>query len=198
MLMADVMLWTLGIVGFLLAQQGLWLLCRALWPRRLAAATERCRTRPVVSFLVGLPVVAAVITCIVVAGNALGAVGQAVAFGGFILFWIYANLGTAAFATYLGERLTSPADLARPWAATIRGGVAMELAWLVPIVGWIGLLPASIVMGTGAVTLALFNRKPAIREAEATVPPPLPGVYAPAPVEIFPKEKIAEPAEALR
>jgi hypothetical protein len=193
MLMADVMIWTLGIVGFLLAQQGLWLLCRALWPDRLAAATERCRRRPVVSFLVGLPITAAVIAGIAVAGNALGAVGQAAAFAGFILFWVYANLGTAAFATYLGQRLASPADLARPWAATIRGGVALELAWLVPIVGWIGLLPASIVMGTGAVTLAMFARKaqPQAQPTEVT-PPPLPHFAAPAAYHI------PEPAEALR
>ena len=164
MLMADVMLWTLVIVGFCLAQQGLWLLCRALWPRRLAAATERCARRPVVSFLVGLPVTAAAIAAVAVAGNALGAVGQALAFAGFIAFWVYANLGAAAFATYVGQRLTSPADLARPWAATVRGGVALELAWLVPVVGWVGVFPVSIVLGTGAVTFAIFSRR---RGAEA-------------------------------
>ena len=196
MLMADVMIWTLGIVGFLLAQQGLWLLCRALWPDRLAAATDRCRQRPVTSFLVGLPVAAAVVAGIAVAGNTLGAAGQAAAFAGFILFWVYANLGTAAFATYLGQRLTSPADLARPWAATVRGGVALELAWLVPIVGWIGLLPASIVMGTGAVTLAMFGRKVSAASTEAVAPPPLPQAYsAPATATDF---RAPEPAEALR
>src|SRR5687767_4156106 len=166
MLMADVMLWTLVIVGFCLAQQGLWLLCRALWPRRLAAATEHCARRPVVSFLVGLPVTAAAIASVAVAGNALGAVGQALAFAGFIAFWVYANLGAAAFATYVGQRLTSPADLARPWAATVRGGVALELAWLVPVVGWLGVFPVSVVLGTGAVTLAMFSRR---RGAESRV-----------------------------
>ena len=198
MLMADVMLWALAIVGFLLAQQGLWLGCRALWPRRLAAAVERCRARPVVSFLVGLPVTAAVIAGIAIAGNALGAVGQAIAFAGFILFWIYANLGTAAFATYLGERLTSPADLARPWAATVRGGVAMELAWLVPIVGWIGLLPASIVMGSGAVTLAMFRRTRCTRAAEVQVPPPLPTLRARTATDGYTNGITAEAAEVLR
>jgi len=192
MLMADVMIWTFGIVGFLLAQQGLWLLCRALWPDRLATATDRCRRRPVVSFLTGIPVTAAVIGAIAIAGNALGAVGQAMAFAGFILFWVYANLGAAAFATYLGQQLTSPADLARPWAATVRGGVALELAWLVPIVGWIGLLPASIVLGTGAVTLAMFSRKPKQEPAE-TAPPPLPQSYStPAAYHV------PEPAEVMR
>ena len=127
MLMADVMIWTLGIVGFLLAQQGLWLLCRALWPDRLAAATERCRRRPVVSFLVGLPVTAAVIAAIAIAGNALGAVGQAAAFAGFILFWVYANLGTAAFATYLGQQLLTELDAEQ---FTVRERATRSLAQL--------------------------------------------------------------------
>ena len=196
MLMADVMIWTLGIVGFLLAQQGLWLLCRALWPDRLAAATERCRRKPVGSFMLGVPITAAVIAGIALTGNVLGAVGQATAFAGFILFWVYANLGTAAFATYLGQRLASPADLARPWAATVRGGVALELAWLVPIVGWIGLLPASVVMGTGAVTLAMFGRTaapPPQSPPAENVAPPLPQAFStPA------AHHVPEPAEALR
>ena len=225
MLMADVMLWTLVIVGFCLAQQGLWLLCRALWPGRLAAATERCNRRPVVSFLVGLPVTAAAMAAVAVAGNALGAVGQALAFAGFIAFWVYANLGTAAFATYVGQRLTSPADLARPWAATVRGGVALELAWLVPVVGWLGVFPVSIVLGTGAVTLAMFSRRRGAEAQAPTVgavaaqrpgvdstgqsarfdaadspaaiaaPPPLPMGYAGAPGNWSPS---AQPAEATR
>ena len=227
MLMADVMLWTLVIVGFCLAQQGLWLLCRALWPRRLAAAAERCATRPVVSFLVGLPVTAAAIAAVALAGNALGALGQAFAFAGFIAFWVYANLGAAAFATYVGQRLTSPADLARPWAATVRGGVALELAWLVPVVGWVGVFPVSIVLGTGAVTLAMFSRRPGVgtdapedtpvaapRVGESTLepvtnfgaaappaaivtPPPLPSGYSGATAQGFLTSR-AERAEATR
>ena len=80
-----------------------------------------------VSFLVGLPVTAAVIAAIAIAGNALGAVGQAAAFAGFILFWVYANLGTAAFATYLGQQLLTELDAEQ---FTVRERATRSLAQL--------------------------------------------------------------------
>ena len=159
MLMADVMSITLSILGFLLAQQGLWLISRALWPRRFAAATARCGRNPLASFLLGLPVTAAWIFGVSIVGKAFGAPGQVAAFGLFILYWIYANVGTAGFVTHVGQRLSSPADAARPWAATVRGGVAVELAWLVPFVGWFGVLPVSIISGAGATTLSFLRIK---------------------------------------
>lgn len=181
MLMADVMTVTLVILGFLVSQQGLWLLCRALWPRRFAAATARCGRNPVASFLVGLPVTAVAMALVAFAGNAMGAAGQVAAFALFIGYWVYANLGTAAFVTHVGQRLASPADEARPWAATVRGGVATELAWLVPIVGWFALMPASVILGAGAVTLALLRPKEPAPSMDAAgidsridAPPPIP------------------------
>src|SRR6266516_7053806 len=127
MLMADVLSITFSIVGFLLAQQGLWLVSRALWPRRFAAATLRCRRNPVASFGVGLPVTAGTILLITIIGKRFGAIGQIAAFTLFVLFWIYANVGVAGLVTHIGQRLQSPADDARPWAATVRGGVVTEL-----------------------------------------------------------------------
>jgi hypothetical protein len=194
MLMADVMSITLIILGFLLAQQGLWLLSRALWPRRFAAATLRCRRNPVASFLVGVPVTGLVVLLVNVAGKALGAVGQVAAFAIFILYWIYANVGTAGFVTHVGQRLSSPADEARPWAATVRGGVATELAWLVPFVGWFGILPVSIVLGAGAATLSLFKAK---ERKEPTAPLGMPPAHEEPPAT--PMGYAAhEPAEVLR
>ena len=192
MLMADVFSITLIILGFLLAQQGLWLLSRALWPRRFAAATVRCRRNPVASFFVGLPVTAAVVVLFAVLGNKLGAAGQVAAFAVFVLFWIYANIGTAGLVTHVGETLKSPTDRDRPWAATVRGGVVTELAWLLPIVGWPVLLFASIVLGAGATTLSWFRVKP---RSELTAPAEAMSQDMSLPRQ--PGSVLGEPAEAL-
>jgi len=64
----------------------------------------------------------------------------------------------SGFVTMIGERLASPADMGRPWRATVRGGVALELTYLVPIIGWFGVLPASMILGAGAMTMSLFKR----------------------------------------
>ena len=197
MLMADVFSVTLIILGFSLAQQGLWLLSRALWPGRFAAATLRCRRNPVASFLVGLPVTGAWMFAVTVAGKAFGAAGQVAAFALFILFWVYANVGTAGFVTHVGQRLSSPADASRPWAATVRGGVATELAWLVPFVGWFGVMPVSIVLGAGATTLSWFRAKER-QELGAPTTPAAVEVAGAMSVPRQPGYVLSEPAEALR
>ena len=57
----------------------------------------------------------------------------------------------------IGERLASPADAARPWKATLRGGIVLELSYLLPVLGWFVILPLSIIIGCGAATLSLIN-----------------------------------------
>jgi hypothetical protein len=155
MLLADDVAIALSIIGFLLSLQGLWMLSRALWPTRVQNASFRVHRNGIASFFLGLVIIVAVI---VAAGSAakLGAPGQFFAFALGSAFVVYANVGVAGLATHIGRRLPSPSDTDRPWRATVRGGVALELAYLVPIVGWLGLLPISLILGAGANTLAFF------------------------------------------
>jgi hypothetical protein len=193
MLMADVMSITLIIVGILFFQQGLWLLSRALWPRRFARSTERARRNPVASFFVGLAVTGLALLLITIIGKGFGAVGQGAAFTLFVLFWIYANVGVAGFVTHLGQRLRSPADEKRPWAATVRGGVVLELSWLPPIIGWPGLLFASVILGAGAMTLSFFGMRESI-----PAPSPLPTAIEPDPaLEMTRTYTVRQPVEAM-
>ena len=159
MLMADVFSIALSIVGFLAALQGLWLVCRAVWPGRFERAVRRCERGLGLPLLTGVVVTAVAVVFISVA-NALGGAGQALAITLFGIYLVYGGIGTAALATMLGNRLASPVDDLRPWRATVRGGVALELAFVLPIIGWFGLLPLAIVIGAGATTLTLWSRKP--------------------------------------
>ena len=170
MLFADVLAIALSIAGFLLSLQGLWLLCRALWPARVAEAAGRCEHERVMCFLAGAGVTAGFFVVSAVAGK-LGTAGQLVAFALGLVYLVYAGVGMAGFVTHIGQRLASPADADRPWKATIRGGVALELACLIPVVGWFGLLPVSFVIGSGATTLSLLRRR-------RPSPQVLPGAYA--------------------
>lgn len=172
----------LSIIGFLLSFQGLWLLCRALWPRRVERAARRCREHAIASFLVGVIVSGIVVGVLLIIATRLGTFGQLAAWVGGGLFIIYANVGTSGFVTHLGQRLASPTDRERPWRATVRGGIALECACLLPIIGWLGLFPASIILGAGAATLSFFS--PDRREPNTTR---LPARELPA----------LEPAEAL-
>jgi hypothetical protein len=159
MLLADIFSIALSIVGFLLSLQGLWMISRALWPNRVQSASLRVHRNSFASFFVGLLIVLIVIVLAIVTARRGGAPGQ---------FFAFALVGVAGLATHIGQRLPSPVDSQRPWRATVRGGVALELAYLVPIVGWLGLLPISLILGAGANTLGFFS------VPEAVIPTPIP------------------------
>ena len=155
MLMADTMAVFFVILGMMLAFPGLWLLCRGLWPGTVDIATTRCRKGLWSSFLVGLLITLVMIVMTIILVNRLGSVGKIAGVVLVCLYLLHAHTGVAGFATAIGQRLASPVDDARPWRATLRGGVVLELAYLLPILGWFGILPASIIIGSGAATLAL-------------------------------------------
>ena len=141
------------IAGFLATLIGFQLLLGALWTRRLDAAVRTLRERTIGSGLIGVVGVA----ILVVAAAALGQLGGPGKFASAVVlvagaFPIVAGL--AAVSRAVGERMPSPADEGRPWRATLRGGVTCGLAFVVPLVGWFVILPASIVMGLGAVALS--------------------------------------------
>lgn len=157
MFLASVTAIALSIIGFFLSLQGLWLTCRALWPNRVRRTAERCRSHRIGSLLLGVPMTLVVLALANLIGRRGGTPGQVAAWvlGG--LFLIYAGTGMSGFVTFVGERLPSPADAVRPWWTTVRGGAAVELAALFPVVGWFVLLPLALMLGVGAITLSFFG-----------------------------------------
>jgi hypothetical protein len=162
---------TLAIAGIIIGTEltliATWILCRALWPRRVDRAAERCAKRPVLSFVVGAPIVAATIALFVFLVNKAGPVGS---IAGWVILgvgYFFACTGMAGLATHIGNRLESPLDDLRPWRPTLRGGIVLGLSYLMPIVGWIGVTLISIMIGTGANTLSFFSRRKPLS------PPPL-------------------------
>jgi hypothetical protein len=146
------------ILGMMLAFSGLWLLCRGLWPEAVAAAADRCRRRLWTSFLVGLPITIVMVAVTMILFNVLGPVGKIAAVGVVCLYMLQAHTGVSGLATSIGSRLAMPHDEQRPWRSTLRGGVVLELAYLLPFLGWFVILPVSIIIGSGAATLGLLSK----------------------------------------
>ena len=177
MLMADTMSIFFVILGMLLAFSGLWLLCRGLWPEAVAAAADRCGKRLWSSFLVGLPITIAMVVVTTILFNVLGPVGKIASLGFVCLYMLQAHTGVSGLATSIGRRLAAPNDEQRPWRATLRGGVVLELAFLLPLLGWFVILPASIIIGSGVANLgllsklklALFATSPVLRDGDGAV-----------------------------
>jgi hypothetical protein len=158
MLFADVIGIALTIIGFLLSLQGLWLFCRALWPNRVRRTAERCATHRIGALLLGIPITVVALGLAGAIARRGGTPGQIVGWAIASVFLLYAGTGMSGFVTFVGERLPSPADTLRPWWATVRGGTAVELAMLFPVIGWIVLFAAVLMVGVGAVTLSFFGK----------------------------------------
>lgn len=158
MLMADTMSIFFVILGMMLAFPGLWLLCRGLWPGAVAAADERCGKGLWSSFLVGLPITIVMVVATTILFKVLGPVGKIAGIGVVCLYMLQAHTGVSGLVTSIGRRLATPLDEQRPWRSTLRGGVVLELAYLLPILGWFVILPASIIIGSGAANLGLLSR----------------------------------------
>ncbi len=157
MLMADTMAIFFVVLGLLLAFPGLWLLCRGLWPQTVAKASLICNQGLVKPFLVGLPVTVATIFVAAVLGN-LGPAGKISAAVVVCLYLVLAHCGVSGLAGMIGQRLYAEAEPEQPWRTTLRGGLVLELTYLLPILGWFGTLPISTTIGCGAFLLALLTR----------------------------------------
>jgi hypothetical protein len=192
MLFGDVIAIALSIIGFLFSLQGLWLVSHALWPARVEMATDRCAKGNLKCFLVGLPVTLVGVVVAAIVARA-GTFGQLSAFAIALLYIVYANVGVAGLVTHIGRRLSSPVDADRPWKATVRGGIALEMAWLIPVLGWLGLLPISLIVGAGAMTLCFFTAARAPQTAGAWPAPALVPMAAPPPLGPASPAAIAAP-----
>jgi len=167
MTMADVLLGTLVVLGLLVTLPALWLFLRALFPAAVARAAGRLEGSPGTCFLAGLLPWA----LLFVGGVALLSKGppplKLVGFGLVSAGFVVEGIGLAAVSGILGARLPSDADAGRPWRGLVRGAVCMELAFLLPFVGWFALMPLVSVTAVGAALLAAASREAAAPAAAA-------------------------------
>ena len=157
MIMADTLAIFLTVLGLMLATPGLWLLCRGLWPDLVTHSAVHCRRSIVKPFFIGLPIAVAGFFFVVLLSKLPQPFAAITIIGFLCLTLIYAHIGVTAIASVLGERLPSPADVDRPWNATVRGGIVLELSYLLPVIGWFVILPVSLIVGAGLTTRSMFS-----------------------------------------
>ncbi len=69
-------------------------------------------------------------------------------------------MGSAGLGDRIGVGLPSAGDATQPWRRLLRGGTVLSLTFLLPIVGWVGVLPWTLVSGVGAAVLAMRAHGP--------------------------------------
>ncbi len=150
MIMADILKIFLLVVGAQLVLIAYWLAAEALFPHFVTRARKRYGAHPirvvVLGLAVGLPGAA-------IAFSLLQAGGAPAKGAGFGLAAAVAGaglLGSAGLCRRIGEGLPSPADAAQPWRRVLRGAAVLVTTFLLPFLGWFGVLPLVILSGVGA------------------------------------------------
>jgi hypothetical protein len=155
-----------GVVGFIglvilgICLIALMLVVAALWPGLTRRARQSLEGAPGKAFVVGLVnyVFLGAIGLVLMNLGPIAAIGLLL--GAALLVGTF--LGLPAVAALIGARLHSLRERdATPWGEIVAGGVALDLAILVPIVGWFILLPALFLWSFGAAALALVSRQKA-------------------------------------
>ena len=167
MIMADVLTWFLLILGALLVFIAHWLGAYGLFPALVDGAAERYGRRPVAATFLGLAVLLPTLVLTAVLSK-LGPVGGLVALLILTIPVMIALLGSAGLALRVGGGLASPDDAAQPWRRVLRGGVVLALVFLLPVVGWLVILPWALVSGFGAALMAMRGGRPTTKPTSTT------------------------------
>ncbi len=171
MIMADVLTWFLLILGALLVFVAHWLGAYGLFPTLVESCADRYGRRPVAATFLGLAIVLPLLVLITVLSQ-LGPPFNVIALLLLTVPVMFALLGSAGLVLRVGSGLASPSDATQPWRRVLRGGIVLALVFLLPIVGWLVIMPWALVSGFGVAVMAMRGGRPTaprvLSGAEAT------------------------------
>ena len=79
----------------------------------------------------------------------------------------FSSFGSAGISAHMGKRLAR-ASATSPLGGFVRGAVALELAAIFPVLGWLFIWPVALIVAFGATAFAILNWMP--RGAMRTAP----------------------------
>jgi hypothetical protein len=82
-----------------------------------------------------------------------------------------AAVGAAGIASLMGSRISGPDRKSEPSLGEfVKGAIALELAAIFPVLGWVVILPLAILVSLGAASFAVLGWQPRLK-AEASLEP---------------------------
>ena len=170
--LADVFTVTFIILGFFVVFIGYWLTAAGLFPGLVERCADRIGRTPIKAGLLGavtmVPLVGIGLAISSKAPNAAGKVaGLAIA----LLTLFAALIGSAGIALRIGQGLKSVRDEHEPWRRVLRGGIALGLSFILPVLGTFIVMPLTFIVGFGGFLLSRGKRQ--VAPARALEPAPL-------------------------
>lgn len=138
-----------------IALPGMLLTWWLLLPRTVERARQRLIQTPGRCFGLGLAWLAVAAPIIAVLFNV-----PAAGWFGVGVMLALASLGTAGVAALMGSRLLDAGASPSRFGAFVRGAIALELAVIVPVIGWFVFFPIITVCSLGAAGFALLRWNP--------------------------------------
>lgn len=154
MLISTIFMWVAIAAGFIIALPSLWLCGQALWPvaaEKRAQIAAKGNFRSLLIGIVPLLITIALLSRIGKAGLA-GVLPLTV-----ILLWGFASAD--GLATFIGRNVWPGLAESKPWKQTMRGGIVLVGSALLPLVGWVLVLPLIAVMGWGISVRSWFAKR---------------------------------------
>jgi hypothetical protein len=168
MIMADILMYFLFIAGAYIIFISYWLLAEALFPKLVEHCQSQYAGTPVrstvIGFAVAAPLVLAGFGLITHMGNPIF---QITGFAILILILTLGLFGSAGLCRQIGHGLAVPHDDRQPWRRVLRGGLVLGLTFVLPIVGWFGVLPWALISGFGACLRTAYGRRKTKRAVSA-------------------------------
>jgi hypothetical protein len=151
MLVSTIFMWVAIAAGFIIALPSLWLCGQALWPVAAEKRAQVAASGNIKTLLAGAVPLIIAITLLSRIGKAglAGVIPLTV-----ILLWGFASAD--GLATFVGRKIWPYLHDSKPWKQTMRGGFVLVGAALLPLVGWILVLPLIAVMGWGTSVRSWF------------------------------------------
>jgi hypothetical protein len=170
---ANVLLWFFLTLGFFLVFLSHWLVAVSLFPDYVEKCAAQYR-RPVVATLLGL---LAMVVPIALGTVLLNLLPPALKWVGLLIIFapiLGGLLGTAGLAWRIGQGMPAPGDETQLWKRVLRGGTALALTFLLPILGQLLAIPLILASGLGASLLTW-----AAGRKKSSQPPVLPEAVSP-------------------
>jgi hypothetical protein len=164
MIVADILMWFLLIAGAYIVINGYWMTTQGLFPQFVDNCRERIRRAPFKPLLLGL---GAAVPGVLLGIAMMRAPSPVLKFAGATLLLVLVLvglLGSAGLAAQVGVGLGAYPEDRPSWRRVWRGGLVLGLTFVLPLVGWLMILPGTLVIGIGA-TLQSLGRRTAMRDA---------------------------------
>jgi hypothetical protein len=150
-------MWLFVHVGVIAMVASYYTLGAAIAPRLTERARDRFARKPWLPIVVGVGISIPWVAISIVLLNTPVQFAGAVGLGLWVLFGL---VGGAGIAQHVGVA-ASGEDAT--WRHTLRGGLIISLTWVLPIVGWLFMLPVTLAAGVGCLSMSLIpTRRPAV------------------------------------